>query len=53
MLERLSDGEFQLDIRGCDYLGEIVEHVCGEDEEGELVLPEKIDGKCVEYSEDS
>ena len=52
VLEKLSDREFQLDIRGWDCLGEIGELGFEEDEMGELIVPEEINGKLIGEIED-
>lgn len=45
VLGKLSDREFQLDIRGWDCLGEIGELGFEEDEHGEFIVPDEINGK--------
>jgi hypothetical protein len=52
VLEKLNDREFQLDIRGWDCLGEIGELGFEEDEMGELIVPEEINGKLIGEIED-
>ena len=47
VLEKLSDREFQLDIRGWDCLGEVSEFNFNEDEHGELIIPDEINGKYI------
>ena len=48
VLEKLNDTEFLLDVRGWDYLGEVGDFDFKEDEQGELIIPEKIDGQYIE-----
>ena len=52
VLEKLNDREFQLDIRRWDCLGEIGELGFEEDEMGELIVPEEINGKLIGEIED-
>jgi hypothetical protein len=52
VLEKLNDREFQLDIRGWDCLGEVSDFNLKEDEMGELIVPEEINGKLIGEIED-
>jgi hypothetical protein len=52
VLEKLNDTEFLLDVRGWDYLGELGDFDFKEDEQGELIIPEKINGQYIESVED-
>ena len=54
VLEKLSDTEFLLDIRGWDYLGEVGvgEFDFEEDEHGDMIVPEEINGKYIGSVED-
>jgi hypothetical protein len=52
VLEKLNDTEFLLDVRGWDYLGEVGDFDFKEDEQGELIIPEKINGQFIEEIED-
>jgi hypothetical protein len=47
VLEKLNDREFRLDIRGWGYLGEVSDFDFKEDERGELIVPEKINGNYI------
>jgi hypothetical protein len=52
VLEKLNDREFRLDIRGWGYLGEVSDFDFKEDEHGELIVPEEINGQYIESVED-
>ena len=52
VLEKLGDTEFQLDIRGWEYLGSISEFDFEEDKYGELILPEEVNGKYISSVEE-
>ena len=47
VLEKLSDNEILLDIRIWECLGEIGEFGFEEEEDGELIVPEKVNGKYI------
>ena len=47
VLEKISDIEFMLDIRLWECLGDIGELGFEEDEMGELIVPEEINGKLI------
>ena len=47
VLEKLSDNEILLDIRIWECLGEIGEFGFEEEEDGEIIVPEKINGKYI------
>jgi hypothetical protein len=47
VLEKLSDQEILLDIRIWECLGEIGELGFEEEEDGELIVPEKVNGKYI------
>ena len=53
VLEKLSDTEFLLDIRGWDCLGKVGvgEFDFEEDEYGDIIVPEEINGKHIAYIE--
>jgi hypothetical protein len=54
VLEKLSDTEFLLDIRGWGYLGEVGvgEFDFEEDEYGDWVVPEEVNGKYISVIDD-
>ncbi len=54
VLEKLSDTDFLLDIRGWEYLGEVGvgEFDFEEDEYGDIIVPEEINGKYIDSVED-
>lgn len=52
VLEKISPTEFLLDIRGWGYLGEVGDFDLKEDEHGDLVIPEEINGLYIDSVED-
>jgi hypothetical protein len=52
VLGKISPTEFLLDIRGWGYLGEVGEFDFEEDEYGDIIVPEEINGKYIDSVED-